>query len=66
MVRVPSFDPVITELDGDERDYVRELRWWRVDELDRGEAEIGPSDLPQLLRKLLKDGPPSEPIEVSV
>jgi ADP-ribose pyrophosphatase YjhB (NUDIX family) len=38
--------------------------WWSVDELDRTNEVIWPSELASLVRSLLRDGPPSEPIPI--
>ena len=46
---------------------VRELRWWTLGELEAAtDVEFAPRRLPSLLRELLRDGPPSEPVDVGV
>ena len=38
--------------------------WWTLPELERTEDKLAPPRLPMLLRELLRDGPPPEPIDV--
>ena len=40
------------------------VRWWTLDELEAAETLFAPRRLPELLRSLLEDGPPSEPVDV--
>ena len=49
------------------REGVTEVRWWTPDEL-RGAKDVvfAPRRLPVLLPELLRDGPPSEPLDVGV
>ena len=47
-------------------EYLFELRWWTPAELDEAEETFAPRRLPALLRELLRDGPPAEPIDVGV
>lgn len=43
-----------------------DLRWWTVAELVATAADMAPRALPRLLADLLRDGPPSVPIDVGV
>ena len=45
---------------------VSAIRWWTLDELDTPASYFAPRRLPQLVRELLENGPPSEPIDVGV
>ncbi len=45
---------------------VAETRWWTLDELDRVDATFAPRRLPELLRALLRHGPPPEPLDVGI
>ncbi len=45
-------------------EYVVGVRWWTLDEIEASEEEFAPSRLAGLLRVLLTDGPPDEPIDV--
>ena len=65
LVRTPSFEPAPrlswAELNAE---YVTEIRWWTLEELESGELLFAPRRLPELLRDLLRDGPPDEPVDV--
>jgi 8-oxo-dGTP pyrophosphatase MutT (NUDIX family) len=39
------------------------VRWWSLDELVASDACFAPRDLPLLLRRLLAEGPPREPVD---
>jgi 8-oxo-dGTP diphosphatase len=45
-------------------EYVVEVRWWTLDEIEASEEEFAPTRLAGLLRTLIADGPPGEPIDV--
>ena len=45
---------------------VTEVRWWRLDEIERSDERFAPRRLAPLVRGLLRDGPPPEPIDVGV
>ena len=47
-------------------EFVHELRWWTLDEIAASDAHFVPHELHTLLSMLLRDGPPSAPIDVSV
>jgi 8-oxo-dGTP pyrophosphatase MutT (NUDIX family) len=47
-------------------EFVYELRWWTVDEIGGSEMHFVPQELHTLVTALLIDGPPLEPIDVSV
>jgi len=42
------------------------VRWWTLDELEAADTLFAPSRLPALVRTLLVDGPPAEPVDVGV
>ena len=46
-------------------EYLFELRWWHVDDLSEG-LPFAPQDLQSNLRRLLQDGPPDPPVDISV
>ena len=46
-------------------EFVHELRWWTLDEIAASDAHFVPYELGSLLRALLRDGPPTESIDVS-
>lgn len=43
-----------------------DIRWWTTDEIATSDATFSPTRLPALVRHLLDDGPPGEPIDVGV
>jgi ADP-ribose pyrophosphatase YjhB (NUDIX family) len=67
LVRTPPFEPrprhSWEQLNAE---YVTDIRWWPLDELERSEELFAPRRLAELLRTLLRDGPPSEPVDVGV
>jgi 8-oxo-dGTP pyrophosphatase MutT (NUDIX family) len=69
LVRTPAFEPQ-PRLSWDQlnREFVFGLRWWAVPELEKASPEtiFAPSRLPELLRSLVGDGPPAEPLDVGV
>jgi len=67
LVRAPAFEPR-PKLSWEElRDeYVLEIRWWTLAELEASDALFAPRRFPALLRQLLEEGPPQAPIDVGV
>ena len=67
LVRTPSFEPrprhSWEQLNAE---WVTAIRWWTVDELERSEELFAPRRLAELLRTLLRDGPPADPLDVGV
>ncbi|HET9242012.1 MAG TPA: NUDIX domain-containing protein [Gaiella sp.] len=58
----PELDPGLLAAEG-----VGEIRWWAADELAAAtDVVFAPRRLPELLRTLLADGPPPEPLDVGV
>jgi len=67
LVRTPTFEPAPrltwAQLNAE---FVTAIRWWTLDELEAAETIFAPRRLPLLVRALLLDGPPSEPVDVGV
>ena len=67
LVRAPAFEPqprlTWEQL---EREYVFGIRWWTIEELEEADTTFAPGRLPELLRQLLRHGPPAEPIDAGV
>jgi 8-oxo-dGTP pyrophosphatase MutT (NUDIX family) len=67
VIEAPDFEPAPrltwAELNAE---YVTGVGWWAVDELEAADASFAPRRLPMLLRELLRDGPPPEPIDVGL
>jgi hypothetical protein len=59
---VPAFEPV-PRLDLT-AEHVVEVRWWTPAELEATHEVFGPRALPQLVRRILAEGPPPEPLEL--
>ena len=47
-------------------EYVFGLQWWTIDEIAASDASFAPRDLARLLRSIVDDGPPEQPVDVSV
>jgi 8-oxo-dGTP pyrophosphatase MutT (NUDIX family) len=61
LVRVPGWEVVTDGFDAAERDSIDGHRWWTIEELESTGDRFYPVDLPGLLRRLLRDGPPADP-----
>ena len=67
LVRTPAFTPrPALSWEQLNSEYVFGLRWWTTAELAEAEETFAPRRLPELLRSLLRDGPPAEPIDAGV
>ena len=68
LVRTPAFAIRPGRSSEELRDEgVGDVRWWTLDELEAAtDVLFAPRRLPTLLRELLRDGPPAEPIDVGV
>lgn len=66
-VRTAAFEPA-PERSTEElaAEYVLGHRWWTLDELVESDESFAPTRLPELVRDLVENGPPSEPIDVGV
>jgi 8-oxo-dGTP pyrophosphatase MutT (NUDIX family) len=65
LVRVQAFDPA-PNLTWEQlrEEGMTGVRWWTLDELEAAETLFAPRRLPALLRSLLEEGPPPEPVDV--
>jgi len=64
LVRVERHQPEPTvDLDAE---LVAGLRWWTLEELEATDVSLAPTRLPELLRDLLRNGPPAEPTDVGL
>ncbi len=64
LLRVPSFDVRTDGLEALEKTFIREYRWWSLDEIRRSTEEFAPRDLADRLHDLVIQGPPASPVEV--
>jgi 8-oxo-dGTP pyrophosphatase MutT (NUDIX family) len=66
LVRTEKFEPSNqtehTEIE--KRDF-RGMQWWKLDEIEKSQENFAPRKLASLLRDVLKNGFPPEPIEIS-
>jgi ADP-ribose pyrophosphatase YjhB (NUDIX family) len=60
--RVDEFEPTLDGFESYELDLLPEHRWWSVDEIERSRERFGPRRLGGLLRELLTDGFPPQPV----
>lgn len=67
LVRTAAFDPA-PALSWDElhAEYVFEMRWWTIDEIEAGGQHFVPAALGAHLRALLRDGAPATPLDVGI
>ena len=67
LIRTPTFTPA-PQLTWEQlnAEYVFELRWWTLVELDASPHTFAPRRLPELVRSVVRDGPPSEPVDAGV
>ena len=64
LLRGPSFDVRTDGLEALEKTFIREYRWWSLDEIRRSTEEFAPRDLADRLHDLVIQGPPASPVEV--
>jgi len=66
LVRVPHFTPR-PEIGWEQlnAEFVHDIRWWTLDEIDASPERFVPHRLTDRLRELLRDGVPDEPLDVS-
>jgi ADP-ribose pyrophosphatase YjhB (NUDIX family) len=67
LARVPAFE-VRYSLSEEERvaEMLGEHRWWTLEEIDASPERIAPEGFSGLVRSLLANGPPREPITIGV
>ena len=66
LVRAPSFEPAPESPAELLAEGVDGLRWWELDDAEASDETFAPRRLAQLVRGLLRDGPPPEPVDVGV
>jgi 8-oxo-dGTP pyrophosphatase MutT (NUDIX family) len=67
LVEVPHFDPEPTiGWEQMNAEFVVDIRWWRLDEIEHSDERFVPSELCERLRGLLAEGPPTEPVDVGI
>ena len=66
LARVPAFEARPANLGDVEAGFFDGLRWWTLPELEGCAEGFAPADLPDLIRRLVEEGPPEEPVAVGV
>jgi 8-oxo-dGTP pyrophosphatase MutT (NUDIX family) len=67
LLRVGAQPPITyANWEADERNDLVEHRWWTADEIEASSEVFAPRRLGSLLRALLQDAPPPEPIDVGL
>jgi 8-oxo-dGTP pyrophosphatase MutT (NUDIX family) len=66
VARVDPFDVAVHGMEDYESTMLGAHRWWSAEEIAASTERFAPRRLAELLRRLLSDGPPSEPIDVGV
>ena len=67
LVRSPTFEPapdMSWQMLHDE--YVQDVRWWTIVEIEHSQESFAPRRLAELLRSLVESGPSPEPLDVGV
>jgi 8-oxo-dGTP pyrophosphatase MutT (NUDIX family) len=64
--RVEHFDPAPARLSEHEAESIVGFRWWTADELAASAESVFPAHLGPLYAGLLTDGPPVEPVDITV
>jgi 8-oxo-dGTP pyrophosphatase MutT (NUDIX family) len=67
LLRVEEQPPITyANWEADERNDLVEHRWWTADEIEASTEVFAPRRLGSLLRTLLQDGPPPQPVDVGL
>jgi ADP-ribose pyrophosphatase YjhB (NUDIX family) len=67
LVRTRAFEPMPRHTwEQLNAEWVTDVRWWTIDEIAASDEAFAPTRLAPLLRELLRDGPPAEPVDVGV
>ncbi len=67
LLRTPAFDPKPRLSWAELRaENMVDVRWWTLGELEAAKTEFAPRRLPSLVRSLLEEGPPVDPVDVGV
>ena len=65
LVRAQAFEIDTSGFEAVEGASITGHRWWTLEELTATEDLLRPAELPELIRQLLADGPPNEPLTVA-
>jgi ADP-ribose pyrophosphatase YjhB (NUDIX family)/G:T/U-mismatch repair DNA glycosylase len=67
LVRTAAFEPAPDWTAEELRaEGIAEQRWWTLEELEASNALFSPRRLPELVRDVIENGPPREPVDVGV
>jgi 8-oxo-dGTP pyrophosphatase MutT (NUDIX family) len=66
LARVDPFEVAVHGMEDYERAMLGEHRWWSSEEIAASNERFAPRRLAELLKQLLAEGPPPEPIDVGI
>jgi 8-oxo-dGTP pyrophosphatase MutT (NUDIX family) len=64
LVGAEGFEPTMSNADPNEVGQFQGFRWWSAEELEASGVLFFPRRLPELMRRLAAEGPPSRPFDV--
>jgi 8-oxo-dGTP pyrophosphatase MutT (NUDIX family) len=62
VVKTEKFEPVIN--DEEEKEVLREFRWWKIEDLQSAPDPVTPTRLQEIVTSYLREGPPKGPLKV--
>jgi ADP-ribose pyrophosphatase YjhB (NUDIX family) len=67
LVRSTAFEPA-PRLSWEQlrAEWMTDIRWWTLDELEATEELFAPRRLPELVRSLVENGPPADPVDTGL
>ncbi|MES2855341.1 MAG: NUDIX domain-containing protein [Bdellovibrionota bacterium] len=67
LIETERFDvPEKTDLTPEEAGYIKEIRWWRVEDIEKSNETFAPAQLVSLLKDVIINGTPPEPVDAGV
>ena len=66
LVRTPTFEPAPRLSWAERAENMIAVGWWTPDELEAAKTVFGPRRLPSLVRSLVEEGRPAQPIDAGV
>jgi len=66
LANVDAFEVAVHGMEEDESSMFGEHRWWSAEEIEASPERFAPRTLAALLKRLLVEGPPAEPVDVGL